>query len=99
MAYLIAAIVMTFSVLEGHFPIASFFKCDISYLWCAAQSSASAELVRITCKYLYTAYIFLVNRNFIVFVTAYLSEESVVTCQTSSDLFLMLLLCASFCIL
>jgi len=29
MAYLIAAIVMTFSVLEGHTPIAILFKCDI----------------------------------------------------------------------
>jgi len=33
MAYLIAAIVMTLSVLEGHSPIASLFKCNISYLW------------------------------------------------------------------
>jgi len=29
MAYLIAAIVMTVSILEGHFPIVSVFKCDI----------------------------------------------------------------------
>jgi len=28
MAYLIAAIVMTLSVLEGHSPISSLFKCD-----------------------------------------------------------------------
>jgi len=27
--YLVAAIVMTLSVLEGHSPIASRFKCDI----------------------------------------------------------------------
>jgi len=38
MAYIIAAIVMTLSVLEGHFPIASRFKCDISYLWCITWS-------------------------------------------------------------
>jgi len=25
---------MILSVLEGRFPIASLFKCDISYLWC-----------------------------------------------------------------
>ena len=31
-AYLIAAIVMTLNVLEGYSPIASLFKCDISYL-------------------------------------------------------------------
>jgi len=30
MAYLIAAIVMTLSVLEGHSSNASLFKCDIS---------------------------------------------------------------------
>jgi len=28
MAYLIAGIVMTFSVFEGHLPIAGLFKCD-----------------------------------------------------------------------
>jgi len=33
MAYVIAAIVMTLSVLDGNFLIASLFKCDISYLW------------------------------------------------------------------
>jgi len=33
MAYLIAAIIMTLSVFEGHSPIASLFRCDISYLW------------------------------------------------------------------
>jgi len=38
MAYLIAAIVMTLSVLEGHFPIASLSECNISYLWCIAPS-------------------------------------------------------------
>ena len=32
-----AAIVMTLSVLECHFPIASLFKCDISYLWLVAR--------------------------------------------------------------
>ena len=29
---------MTSSVLEGHSPIASLFKCDISYFWCVARS-------------------------------------------------------------
>jgi len=29
---------MTLHVLEGHFPIASLFKCDISYLWRVARS-------------------------------------------------------------
>jgi len=37
-AYQIAAIVMTLSVLEGHSPIASLLKCDISYLWRVARS-------------------------------------------------------------
>jgi len=37
-AYLIAAIVMTLSVLKGHSPTASFFECDISYLWRVARS-------------------------------------------------------------
>jgi len=32
MVYLLAATVMILSVLEGHSPIASLFKCDISYL-------------------------------------------------------------------
>jgi len=32
MAYLIAATVMKLSVLEGYSPIASLFKCEISYL-------------------------------------------------------------------
>jgi len=38
MAYLIAASVMTLSILKGHFPIASLFKCDVSYLWHVARS-------------------------------------------------------------
>ena len=29
---------MTLSVLEGHSPIASLFKCNISFLWCVARS-------------------------------------------------------------
>jgi len=33
MAYLIAAIVMALSILEGHSPIASLFKYDILYFW------------------------------------------------------------------
>jgi len=34
MASLVAAVVMTLSVLGGHSPIASLLiKCDISYLW------------------------------------------------------------------
>jgi len=37
-AYLIAATAMTLNVLEGHSLIASFFKCDISYLWRVARS-------------------------------------------------------------
>jgi len=35
-AYLIAAIAMTLSVLEGHVSITSLFKCDIS--WRVARS-------------------------------------------------------------
>jgi len=38
MAYLIAAIVMTLSVLEGHSTIASIFSCDILHLWCVMRS-------------------------------------------------------------
>jgi len=33
MAYLIAAVIMTLSVLEDHSAVASLFKCSISYLW------------------------------------------------------------------
>jgi len=29
---------MTLSVLESHSPIASFFKCDILYLYCLVRS-------------------------------------------------------------
>jgi len=36
MAYLIAAIVMTLSVLKGNSPIVGLFKCNISYCWCIA---------------------------------------------------------------
>jgi len=40
---------MTLSVIEGHSPIASLFKCNISYLW--RGPSASAELlVNTRCK-------------------------------------------------
>jgi len=47
--YLTVATVMTFSVLESHFPIARLFMCNSSYLWCG--SSASAELlVKRWCK-------------------------------------------------
>jgi len=38
MAYLTAAVVMTLSVLEGNFLIASLFKYNISYLWHVAWS-------------------------------------------------------------
>jgi len=38
MAYLTAAFVMTLSVLEGHSPIASLFKCDMAFLWCITWS-------------------------------------------------------------
>jgi len=47
MAYLIAEIVMTLSVREGHSYIASLFKCDILYLWhvtwsfCICRASCS----------------------------------------------------------
>jgi len=36
--YIIAAIMMALSVLGGHFPIESVFKCDFSNLWCVMQS-------------------------------------------------------------
>jgi len=38
MAYLIATIVMTVNVIEGHSPIACLLKYDILYLWCIAWS-------------------------------------------------------------
>jgi len=38
MTYLITAIVMTLSVLEGDSPIVCLFKCDILYLWHVAWS-------------------------------------------------------------
>jgi len=37
-AYLIAAIVITLSVLEGHSSIPSLLKCDISKMWRVARS-------------------------------------------------------------
>jgi len=37
-AYLITAIVMTLSVLQGHSRIVSLLKCDMSYLLCILQS-------------------------------------------------------------
>jgi len=36
---------MTLSVPEGHFPIVSLFKCDISYFGASRGPSASAELL------------------------------------------------------
>ena len=41
----IAATVMTFSVLEGHSPIASLFKCNIFICGALHGPSASAELI------------------------------------------------------
>jgi len=38
---------MTLSVLENHSPIASLFKCDISYLWHVMQSFS---ICRASCK-------------------------------------------------
>jgi len=38
MAYLIAAVVMTSSLLEGHSPNCKPFNCDIWYLWCIVWS-------------------------------------------------------------
>jgi len=49
MAYLIAAMVMTLSVLEGYTPIASLFKCNSSYLWCVAWFLC---ICRGSCKFL-----------------------------------------------
>jgi len=34
---------MTLSVLQDHSPIASLFKCDISYLWRVARSLCSTK--------------------------------------------------------
>jgi len=34
---------------------------------------------------MHSLYLFFVNSNVIVYVTAYLSEESVVTCQTNFE--------------
>jgi len=45
MTYLIAAIVLTLSVLKGHSPIARLFKWDTSYLWHVCIPSAPAELL------------------------------------------------------
>jgi len=44
MVFLIAAIVVTLSVLEGHFPIASIFKCNIFICGASCGPFASAEL-------------------------------------------------------
>jgi len=38
MAYLITAIMMTLSVLEGCSPVSSLFQCGLWYLWCVALS-------------------------------------------------------------
>jgi len=51
MAYLIAPIVMTLSVLEGNSAIASLFKCDISYLW-HIMRSLSLCICRVFCPFL-----------------------------------------------
>ena len=46
MTYLIAAIVMTSNVLEGHFPIASLYKCDFFRIYGVLYvPSAFAELL------------------------------------------------------
>jgi len=47
-AYLIAAIVMTLSILEGHAPIANFFKCNISYVLWVMWSPC---ICRASCKF------------------------------------------------
>jgi len=51
--HLIAAIAMTLSVLEGHFPIASLFRCDFFYLWHVTRffciSRASCLMWHIYC--------------------------------------------------
>jgi len=46
MAHLIAAIVMTSNVYEGHSPTTSVFKCDILYLW---QVTWSLCICRASC--------------------------------------------------
>jgi len=38
---------MTLSILEGHSPIASLFKCDISYWWYVAWSATAELLVKV----------------------------------------------------
>jgi len=45
--YLIAAVLMTLSVLEGHTPIASLFKCNISYFW---RVTPSPCICRASCS-------------------------------------------------
>jgi len=40
---LIAAIAITLSVNEGHFPIANVFKCDFLYLWRVARPLCGAS--------------------------------------------------------
>jgi len=43
---LIAEILMILSVLEGHSPIASLFKNDISYLWHVVWSAELLVIIR-----------------------------------------------------
>jgi len=50
MAYLIAAIVMTLSVLEGHSPIANLFSVIFRICGMLLGPSASAELVVINAS-------------------------------------------------
>ena len=47
-----------------------------------------------------TQYVFFVNRNVIVYVTAFLSEESVIICQTNSEFWFILnvVMMSAFCI-
>ena len=45
MDYLLPAILMTLSDLQGHSPIASLFKCNCSYN-CAAAVKISTDVVR-----------------------------------------------------
>jgi len=73
--------------------IALKFKATIHILFIFGRIIASIIRIRPSSKYplfsttiifTHNLYIFL-NHNLIVYITAYLSEESVVTCQTNSE--------------
>jgi len=49
MAYVIAAIVMILSVIEGHFPVTSLIRWDFSYICVPVDKTSSLYICRASC--------------------------------------------------